>query len=96
MTKIRFEGQIFHFNAVRLRVTGTGNLDMELQSLDEIYINTLVPLAMTNLTNREPTQLANFNQQRALLRLSTDELDERFVISRIIIYIKPVATSFPQ
>lgn len=95
MTKLRFDGQIFHFTAVRLRAVGEGNLDLSLNSLDDVFSNILTPLVLAETNNRLPTQLANFNQQRAKVRVSTDEIDEWFSISQIIVFIKPVATSFP-
>ncbi len=77
---------ITHITGVRMRVTGTGNLDMELKSQDEIITQVLPPFAMANLTNRQPFRLANFQQQRAMLEISTDEINELFKINRIILF----------
>jgi hypothetical protein len=92
----KFDGQLLHFGAARLRVSGVGNLRMSLVSLDDIYSSTLIPLVLSSGTNREPTQLSNFIQQRALLRIETTDINERFNVSKVIVYIKPVANSFPQ
>lgn len=86
---------ITHFTAVRLRVEGAGNLKLKLKSLSDIYEQDLVPLVMTT-TNRQPTQLANFSQERALLRIETTEMNEYFEISKIMVFCKPVATGYPQ
>ena len=86
---------IIHFTAVRMRLQGGGNLDMTLYSLDDFYTDILVPFAMTNTTNIQPTRLSNLNQQRASLYLSTDQINEWFRINRIIVYTKEVATSYP-
>lgn len=86
---------ITHYTAVRLRVNGTGNLKMKLLSLDEVYSQSLVPLAMATMTNKQPTQLANFNQERAVLKIEITEINEYFEISKIIIFHKPVATGYP-
>lgn len=85
---------ITHFTAVRLRVEGTGNLKLKLMSLSDIYEQDLVPYAMTT-TNRQPTQLSNFNQERALLKIETTEINEYFEISKIMVFCKPVATGYP-
>lgn len=87
---------ISHFNAVRLRVKGQGNLKMSFYSYDGIYSENLSPVAMVPLTNRTPTQLANFTQQSAKLRIETTEMDEVFQISQVIVFTKPVSASFPQ
>ncbi len=86
---------IHHVGAVRMRVTGSGSLDMELSSLDDIQAQTLVPFTMTSTTYIEPNRLANFKSQRIKLRFSVDQIDEWFQIRRIIIFAKPVETSYP-
>jgi hypothetical protein len=96
MAKASGEGGVIHYGAVRLRVNGSGNLQMRLISLDEVKERVLVPIAMSTLTNKEPNRLTNFTQQRAQLEIKTTEMDEVFNISKIVIFIKPVATSFPS
>jgi hypothetical protein len=86
---------ILHFNAVRLRVTGVGNLKMEFISLDDMKIQELKPIPMLLKTDREPTRLANFISQRARFKVSLDHINERFVINRIIIYAKELYSSYP-
>src|SRR5262245_6280015 len=71
---------LIHFNAVRLRVTGTGYLRLKFMALNTVYTQTLAPLVMTNTTNREPTQLANFMQQRARIELRTTDFGDYFDI----------------
>jgi len=88
-------GTIQHYNAVRMRLTGTGSLLMTLHSLDEVDSSVLVPFTMALTTAREPTRLANFKTQRCSLELKTIEIDEVFRISKIIIFSKPVESQFP-
>jgi hypothetical protein len=90
------EEVINHYGAVRLRVNGSGNLQMALQSLDERFQNVLVPVPLQSVTNIEPNRLSNFTQQRAKLMIRTTELNETFQISKIIVFIKPVAKSWPE
>ena len=91
-----FSGEILHFHVVRTRVVGSGNLDLELRSLDDVNTSTLTPISMVASTNREPTVLANFKDQRGQLRFSVNAIDEYFTISKITIFIKPIATGYPQ
>lgn len=86
---------ITHFTAVRMNILGGGNFDMILCSSQDIETETLVPFAMANSTHIQPTRLANFNQQRASLYCSTDQINEWFRIQRIIFFTKEVATSYP-
>lgn len=90
-----FKGEILHFGAVRLRCTGSGALRSTLYSLDEIRSSTL-PVITLAATNRiEPTILANFEEQRSLLKIETTAINEVFIISKIIIYVVPVMAEYP-
>lgn len=86
---------ISHFTAVRFRVVGSGNLVSTLLSLDDVNTQSLVPLAMQAATNRQPDRLANFNEQRAALKVEVSEVGEWFRINRIILFSKPIYTGFP-
>lgn len=91
-----FNGEILHANAVRLRVIGTGDLLQELHSLDDVNSQTLAALAMATATNREPTTLANFKDQRIQYEFRTEDFGAYFEINKIIIFIRPVETGYPQ
>lgn len=91
-----FTGELLHFNAIRMRIVGSGNLQLTLNSLDSIHSSDLAQLAMSSATNREPTVLSNFVDQRAQLIGFTNQMDEWFNISRIIIYVRPTFSSYPQ
>lgn len=87
---------INHYGAVRMRVTGAGNLRMRLLSLSETRQFPLFPFTMLSTTDIQPTRLANFTQQRAQLKIGTNQIDEVFEISKIVIFVKPVASSYPN
>jgi len=87
---------IIHYGAVRIRVTGSGDLKLKLISLGDVHEKVITPIEMEDPTYKLPNQLTNFKQQRARLRLETTEIDEVFLIDKIIIYVKPVATGYPQ
>lgn len=84
-----------HVVGVRMRIKGTGNLDMYLTDLDDVRRYDMVPFTMAPTTRIEPTRLANFQSQRIRLVGSTNEINEQFTISRIIIFAKPVAMEYP-
>jgi hypothetical protein len=86
---------IHHYGSVRLRVTGSGDLEMSLFSLNDVKSVVLPSLAMESQTNREPTKQTNFTEQRAQLEIQTSDIDDRFVISKIIVFARPFATDYP-
>jgi hypothetical protein len=85
-----------HFNAVRYRILGNGTLHHQINSLDNVYIKTLPNLTLQSSTNRYPNLLTNVTEQRIQLELWTDEIDEVFTVSQIIIYSRPITTGYPQ
>src|SRR5215203_2475285 len=86
---------IQHITAVRMRVVGSGNLEMTLYSQDDIQSQALVPFALAATTPYQPTRLANFIQQRASLDIRTDVINEWFRINRIVLFTKEFASSYP-
>ncbi len=96
MAKNSFIGEILHFNGVRLRVNGSGSLRQFLRSLDDVNNVQLTNITMATLTNREPTTLSNFIDQRAQFEVNTVLIDEVFTISRISIFVRPIASEYPR
>ena len=86
---------ISHFAAIRIRLNGAGNLKMQVFSLDDVRSKTLVPLTMQLSARIIPTRLVNFKEQRAAFELKTTEIDEKFRINRIVIFMKESDTSYP-
>lgn len=96
MAKISSDEEVVnHYGLVRLRAVGSGNLKLKLFSLDDVESSDRVSIALQARNNIEPTELFNFTQQKAKLQIATTEIDEYFVISKIIIFVKPVAKSYP-
>lgn len=89
------EENINHYGAIRLRVTGSGNLQATLFSLDEVQSFQMVNIPLASVNNQEPTRLSNFTQQRAKLLLQVSNINESFTIKKIIVFIKPVAKNYP-
>jgi hypothetical protein len=90
------QDNIVHYTSVRMRITGSGNLDMTMYSQDDVYSSVLVPFAMSALTNIRPTRLMNFQHQRAYLKGSTNVKSEWFKINKIVIYAKEVFVEYPS
>lgn len=91
---------IVHYNAVRTLVLGAGTLHVTLYSLPDNEGNQReVPLTDINLDTigrRTPTCLANFKEQAVQIKMHTNEIDDVFRITRIIVFKLPTDTSFPS
>lgn len=86
---------ISHFAAIRVRVSGTGNLRMAVYSLDDVRSKTLVPFVLTATARIIPTRLVNFMEQRASFEFKTTAIDEKMHVNRIIIFTKETFSSYP-
>lgn len=86
---------IVHYTSLRMRVTGSGSLQMRMISQDNVFEQTLVPFTMQATTNIRPTRLMNFQHQRALLEGKTTTINETFSINKIIIFAKAVFSEYP-
>lgn len=91
-----FTGELLHFNLTMLRVVGEGNLRQRFASLDDINTEELEVIPMATGTNRQPTTLANFRDQRGQLVIYTQDISEHFNISKINVYVKQLASGYPQ
>lgn len=91
---------INHFNGVRFRILGSGNVLIKLVSLpdnnDNVVERNLIPLDLDALNqNREPLKKANFMQQRSKVVLKTNRINEVMKINRIVVFVRPVFTNYP-
>ena len=86
---------LLHFGAVRLRVTGTGNLQMKFKSMDDVRVYPILALPLTT-NGREPARLCNVLEQRSRLEVKTTKINESFRINRIVVFVKPTYTSYPM
>lgn len=87
---------INHCGSVRMRIKGSGVIRGTLYSYDEIQSDTLNPTTMLASTDDPMTLLGDLTSFAIKLDLRTTGIDEVFNISQIIIFNKPVASSFPM
>ena len=90
------EGYEYHVVGTRLRVTGVGDLELAFTDLDNIQTDNLVPIPMQTKTRFEPFRLSNIQSQRIRLVGQVHGIDEYFIISKIFIFVKPVAVEYPM
>lgn len=95
----RGEG-INHFNGVRLRVLGEGELQLKFLSMPDIngvqLEQDLIPLDMDSIIKgREPFKKVNFKQQRAQVMFYTRDINEYLKINRMVIFSKQIYANYP-
>ena len=90
------EGEnISHFNAVRIRAIGQGELQIEMRSLDAVKTSQLVPLKLQDKNDRSMNRLCNFVTQRAQLGIKTTCINDYFKINRVILFAKILWSDYP-
>lgn len=90
---------INHFGIIQMRATGVGTLKIKLLSLpafdDTQTEEILTPALLTGVTDRPITTLANNNSSGIQLEIRTTELDEVFLVNKIFVFNKVVASGYP-
>jgi hypothetical protein len=84
-----------HFGAIRLRLTGVGNLVPYFIGLDNTIVSPLTAIPMSYVSGKEPTRLANAKGQRMRLKLTTTQVDEFFQINRLVVFVKELWQDIP-
>ena len=84
-----------HFNPVEIRVEGSGNLRLRLLSRSATKTVTLNPIVMSTATAKTEIKKVNFKQEFAQLEIKTTGYGEYFVIDRIAVFSKPIASAYP-
>lgn len=85
-----------HFNPVRIRVLGSGNLQVFLFDTGLINNSELDAKTMSLTSAKSVNYLSNFTAERACLLIMTTEEDEYFSVDNMWVYGKPSRNSFPQ
>ncbi len=87
---------LIHYGGVRMRISGSGNLQATMLGMDSIVTNPLATTALSNAPGKDIFLLGNLISQKARLLLKTTAINETFKINRIILYTKDIYTSYPQ
>lgn len=90
------EENVIHIAGYRIRAVGSGNLQATLYTMDSVRNQSLANVAMTTTNAREPMILANFSSQRAMLKVFTSAIDEKFDVNRILLFVKELYKSKPM
>jgi hypothetical protein len=90
------EEVVNHYGAIRLHATGSASLVPTLLSLDGIYSFQLQSMDLQPRSNIVINKLSNFIQQEAQLELRTININETFQCNKIILFVRPVAKSYPE
>lgn len=85
-----------HYNGVRMRVTGEGQLQQVFQSLDNVNTEDLSALTLRTINNLSPFSLANFIDQQCSLRVYMSNTNNFMAVSQIVIFFKKLYTGYPQ
>lgn len=79
-----------------MRVQGNGNLKLSMHAQDDEFSEDLFPITMSPNTSIEPTALADMVNQRAYLRFEVTDIDEYFIINRIVVFSQTIFDTVPE
>lgn len=88
-------GNIVHSVGARYRTRGLGFLRTRMWNMDNVRYQDLDNINLSTASTREKTIIANFQDQGIQIQFRTIHIGERFNITKIICFVKPVAESYP-
>lgn len=88
--KTALDNWINHFGGIKLRVKGTGNLQVSMFGEDDTVTATAPSIIMAQNPGYEPDRITNFQNEKMALKLRANLFEERATISKITIYAKPI------
>ena len=87
---------IFHFGALRFRgLRGSGTLQIRLNSTDDVRFQNLAQPILSSTSPRDQLVLANFSEERASVKVRTSLIDEKFSLTGLQVYAKPIWSGGP-
>lgn len=89
------QGFIIHCGSVMMNIAGDGDLQTDLFGLGGTT-KFLRDFALSNPATRMANVRANFKSQKISVKVGLEEYDEYFQLNQINVFIKPVASGYPQ
>lgn len=90
---------INHFNGLRLRVIGSGDLQVFTYAVGgdetDTLVETVLPYTMASTTKIQPTLLMNSKEQRLSIEIKITEINEWFQIQRMVLFYRPLFSQVP-
>lgn len=94
--KTVLNGWINHFGGVKLRVFGSGNLQINLTGEDGVGSQDLLALTLLASPGFEPYRIFNFINEKCYIKLRTHLFGEHYTISSVITYAKALWIARPN
>jgi len=90
------ESAIKHYNAIRARVIGSGNLQVRVSNSDGTTVLNPPNLVMSTVPGRDLERIFNFQSERAWVRLRVSNIDEWFLLNYFKFFAKVMWHSRPS
>jgi hypothetical protein len=81
---------VSHFAGIKLRVIGYGNLQISLSGEDSSGAVSVPSIALSSSPGSEPDRIFNFKNEKCSVKLRVSFPDEKFNLSKVTLYAKPL------
>lgn len=93
--KSAVSGWLNHFNGLKLRVVGSGNLNINLYGEDDVTTATATAIAMSASPGLELSRPINFINEKMSVKLGVTAINETYEVSRLDVMAKALWRSRP-
>jgi hypothetical protein len=88
-------GAVGHFNGIRIRGTGVGNITINLYGEDNVTTQAPPVLPVTANPGLEPVRIFNFQNEKISVKLSGTTVSSTLTLQRLVIYGTPLWITRP-
>lgn len=81
---------------IKMRVTGSGTMALQVRSLDDLNVVNLVSFTLQPTTAKVLQRLANYMSQGIVLRGAAVNINDTCRVQDIILFVKPVYEEYPE
>lgn len=90
------ENSLLHLGLFKMRVTGSGGMNLQLRTFDQLNQVDLPPFTLTTTAQYLQQRLTNYIGQGIILKGSAQALNSTCRVQDITLFLKPIYNEIPQ
>jgi len=87
---------IIHLGMIKMRVTGSGTMALQVRTFDDLNHVDLVPFTLTATTAKVLQRLANYTSQGVVLRGAAVNINDTCRVQDITLFVKTIYEEYPE
>lgn len=90
------ENALIHLGLIKMRVTGTGGMNLQLRTFDQLNQVSLIPFSLNSTEQYLLQRLTNYTGQGIIFRMSAKEINDTCRVQDVTLFVKPIYSEIPM